>query len=97
MLIAPDRLAAQTRRRRYHHLALAATEAAKNLLDLPHTVLPKDHLQPPWLEVMMVRHGLRGWVKTVRNYSSHLGQDRENRVGQDREKLALNLGQDREK
>jgi hypothetical protein len=45
----------------------------------------------------MVRHGLRGWVKTVRNYSSHLGQDRENRVGQDREKLALNLGHDRGK
>jgi hypothetical protein len=45
----------------------------------------------------MVWHGLRGWVMTVREYSSHLGQDRENRVGQDREKLALNLGQDREK
>ena len=46
---------------------------------------------------MMVRHGLRGWVMTVRNYPSHLGQDRENRVGQDREKLALNLGHDHEK
>ncbi len=44
MLIAPDRLAAQTRRRRHHHLTLAPAEAAKNLLDLPHTVLPKNHL-----------------------------------------------------
>ena len=34
----------------------------------------------------MAGHGPRGWVKIVRNWSSDLGQDRENRVGQDREK-----------
>jgi hypothetical protein len=44
----------------------------------------------------MAGHGPRGWVKIVRNWSSDLGQDRENRVGQDREKPWVKIvGNDR--